>query len=128
MTYLIDTHVLLWHMTGDPRLVVKYVEEIKNLNNTIFVSRASLWEIAIKISIGKLITRPIIQFESYLKENNFQELEYDYRDLQKVTELPFHHNDPFDRLIISQAINRNLTVITDDNKFKLYPIQLLKSQ
>lgn len=129
MTYLIDTHVLIWYATGNPQLNPLFVREIQNTDNIIILSKASLWEIAVKVSLGKLsIGIPFSELEEYLVEKKIDTLEFDFQDLQKLIELPFYHRDPFDRLIISQAINKNLTLITDDNKFQLYPVQLLNSQ
>jgi len=126
MTYLIDTHVLLWYMWDDPRLSINTKREIEDRRNTILISKASLWEMAIKISTGKLrLTMPIPELEKYLELKSMIQLNFDFKDLDNLSKLPFYHNDPFDRLIISQAINRNFTIITDDNKFKLYSVQLL---
>lgn len=126
MTFLIDTHVLLWYMQGDTRLSKNAISEIEKTSNLIFISKASLWEIAIKLSLKKIrFDTPIVKLESYLSERRIGILEFSLLDLQKSTELNFHHRDPFDRLIISQAINNNFTVITDDQKFKLYPVKLL---
>lgn len=126
MNILIDTHVLLWYMTDNPRLKTKYKEVIENEENRVFVSNASLWEIAIKLSIGKLkIERPILEFNNYFKEKLFNEIGFDHQDLDTLSKLPFYHSDPFDRMIICHAMNRNFAIITDDPKFKLYPVQLL---
>ncbi|MFM8851130.1 MAG: type II toxin-antitoxin system VapC family toxin [Cytophagales bacterium] len=127
MNILIDTHILLWYMTEYLRLKAKYKEQIENEGNNLFVSKTSLWEITIKVSLGKLkIEKPISEFENYFKEKSFNEFDFDHRDLDTLSKLPFYHGDPFDRLIISQAINRNLIVISDDPKFKLYPVQLFQ--
>lgn len=126
MTYLIDTHVLIWYVTGNVKLERKFIDEIQNPGNAVLLSKISLWEIAIKIGLEKLtmgISFP--ELEEYLIQKRIKLLEFDHQDLQGLIQLPFHHRDPFDRLIISQAINRNLTVITDDSKFRLYPVQLL---
>lgn len=126
MNVLIDTHILLWHMDDNSRLKTKYKEIIENEDNEVYVSKASIWEIAIKLSVGKLeLERPILEFENYFKRELFREIDLTHRDFDIVSKLPFHHNDPFDRLIISQAINRNFTIITDDPQFKKYPVQLL---
>ena len=126
MKYLIDTHVLLWYMENNPRLSVRVSGEIEDRNNTIHLSKASFWEIAIKISTGKLqLTMPILELENYLILKSIDQLDFNFKDLETLSKLPFHHNDPFDRLIISQAINHNLSVISVDEKFKLYPVQLL---
>ena len=68
----------------------------------------------------------IPELENYLAANKIELLDFSLLDLQKTTELEFYHRDPFDRLIISQAINNNLVIITDDQKFKLYPVQLFQ--
>ncbi len=126
MTLLVDTHVLLWYMENNSRLSAKAISEIENRNSTIFISKASLWEIAIKISTGKLqLTMPFLELENYLSKKLIHVLDFSFRDLEILSQLPFHHNDPFDRLIISQAINHNFSIISIDQKFKLYPVQLL---
>jgi PIN domain nuclease of toxin-antitoxin system len=129
MRYLIDTHVLLWLMSGNKRLSKKHRNEIESPGNIVFVSKASLWEIAIKVSINKLeLAKPILQFEEYLTENSFQLLDFNYNDLDQLARLDFHHFDPFDRLLICQAITNNLTIVTDDKKFNLYPVPLLSQE
>jgi PIN domain nuclease of toxin-antitoxin system len=126
MTYLVDTHVLLWYMEDNPRLSRKIVKEIENPENTILISKASLWEIAIKLGTGKLkLTMPLLELENYLETKSIIQLDFVFRDLDELARLPFYHNDPFDRLIISQSITRSLTVISDDKKFNLYPVPLL---
>jgi len=127
MTYLLDTHVLIWYMQGNSQLSRNFISEIQSPTNVILISKASLWEIAIKVSIGKLkLETSFDELKKYLENNLFMELEFDYNDLQQLTTLPFHHQDPFDRLIISQAINRDLTLVIDDNKFQNYPVKLFK--
>jgi len=126
MDYLIDTHILLWRIASSPRLPKNVNEEIDNIRNRIWVSKASLWEIAIKLSLKKLELKvPFTELEKYLTKKNISILDFNHSDLNLLLELPLHHRDPFDRLIISQAINRNFTIITDDSQFKNYPVQLL---
>lgn len=126
MSYLVDTHVLIWYVDGNKNLSKKIISILESQQSEVFVSNASLWEIAIKISIGKLsLSVPLTGIKRFLSENSFELLEYDYSDLEKLTRLPFHHNDPFDRMIISQAIAKHFTVISDDEKFKKYPIKLV---
>ncbi len=126
MIYLVDTHVLLWYMEDNPRLSRKTVKEIESPENIILLSKASLWEIAIKLSTGKLrLTMPLLELENYLERKSIMQLDFTFKDLDELARLPFYHNDPFDRLVIGQAITRNLTVISDDKKFKLYPVSLL---
>jgi PIN domain nuclease of toxin-antitoxin system len=123
MNYLIDTHILIWYLSGNRQSVI---DEIQNPDNVIFVSKASLWEIAIKVSLKKLtIAVDFFELEQFLVSKKFLFLDFNHTDWQTLSTLPFEHRDPFDRLIITQAINGNLKLITDDNKFKLYPVQLL---
>jgi PIN domain nuclease of toxin-antitoxin system len=125
MRYLIDTHVLIWYIAGSPQLDKRFIAEIKNPENIIFISKASLWEIVIKISIGKLkLEIDFDEIEAYLKKNKIVELDFGLEEFKKIITLPLLHRDPFDRLIIGQAITNNLTVITDDPKFKLYSISI----
>lgn len=123
MKYLIDTHVLIWHGENNPALKSSVLDILNNLENEILVSHASLWEIAIKISLGKLkLGFPIARLEAILLENGFTLLPFDFSHYQVLSELPFHHNDPFDRMIIAQAMSEKLDIITHDDKFRLYPI------
>ncbi|MCG2809945.1 MAG: type II toxin-antitoxin system VapC family toxin [Candidatus Aminicenantes bacterium] len=126
MSFLIDTHALLWYISGNKKLSEKAIAIIENTKNIVFVSKASLWEIAIKISLGKLqITMPFETLELFLKENDLEVLDYNFSHLNILLTLPFHHSDPFDRLIISQAISENLTIITNDRSFQDYQVKLL---
>ena len=126
MNYLVDTHVLIWHIEGNKKLSKKIISILENSQNNLFVSNATLWEIAIKASIGKLsLSIPLTKFKTFLSGNNFELLEYDYACLEELIGLPFHHNDPFDRMMIAQAIVKNLSVISDDEKFRHYPIKLV---
>ena len=127
-TFLIDTHVLLWYIKGDDRLSANTISILDNPSNIIFVSKVCLWEIAIKLAIGKLsISIPFDDLESFLKDKEFEILDFEIEDLSTLITLPFHHADPFDRLMIAQAINNDFTFISDDSKFDPYPIKLLKA-
>lgn len=121
MNYLIDTHVLLWYIVGDKRIDEDIQEKLESDTNSIFLSNASLWEIAVKVSIGKLILKGTISdLKKYLDDKGFILLEYDYEDLETLLKLPFHHQDPFDRLIIAQAKTKSLEVITNDSHIQKY--------
>jgi len=121
MNYLIDTHILLWYMIGDKRVAKETQSIIENRNNSVYVSNASLWEIAIKMSIGKLkLNGSLKNLEKYLVDMGFKILEFDFADLEMLQELPFLHQDPFDRLIISQAKSKSLGIITNDSLIKKY--------
>ena len=125
MIYLVDTHILLWYLKGEKKLAKNIKEAIENSDNKILVSKVSLWEIAIKVSIGKLELHSDFEtLENLLIKNEFELIEFDFDDLSELIQLPFHHQDPFDRLLIAQARNRKIAIISDDNKFKLYDVQL----
>jgi PIN domain nuclease of toxin-antitoxin system len=103
------------------------LEAIANSENELFLSVASIWEIAIKVGLGKLtIPQSLSQLVTeQLPENRIKILDIRAIHALKIEELPIHHQDPFDRILIAQAIYENLTVITSDRKFAAYPVQLL---
>jgi PIN domain nuclease of toxin-antitoxin system len=121
MNYLIDTHILLWYMVGDNRISNHTQAIIEKPSSTIFLSNASLWEITIKVSIGKLkLNGSITDLKNYLSDKGFKILDFDYEDLETLLTLPFHHQDPFDRLIIAQGKTKALEIITNDPQIKKY--------
>jgi PIN domain nuclease of toxin-antitoxin system len=121
MNYLIDAHILLWYIVGDERINSEIQTKIENKSNSIFLSNASLWEIAVKVSIGKLkLNGSLNDLKHYLDEKGFKVLDYDFADLEILLKLPFHHQDPFDRLIIAQAKTKSLEIITNDNQVLKY--------
>jgi PIN domain nuclease of toxin-antitoxin system len=121
MNYLIDTHILLWYIIGDKRIDSATQAKIENSSNTIFLSNASLWEIAIKVCIGKLTLKgSLSDLKKYLNEKSFGILEFDVDDLETLQTLPFHHQDPFDRLIVAQSKTKSLEIITNDGQIKKY--------
>lgn len=126
MRYLIDTQILIWLLGLSDKLPKNILKLLTNSKNEIFVSAVSVWEIAIKTSIGKLTfpfdIKDILHEIEKLKINI---LEINCNHLIKVAELPFHHKDPFDRLIISQAKIENLPLISSDNNFKKYDVKLI---
>jgi len=127
MRILLDTHSFLWFVAGDARIGSTARSLIADLNNTALLSIASLWEIAIKVSLGKLrFTEP---FETLIAEqlalNAINVLPIEFDDLIEVTRLPFHHRDPFDRLLVAQAIARGLPIVSRDPVLDDYPIERL---
>ena len=127
MIYLIDTHALIWYIAGDKKLGRKAISVIEDTDNIIYISKVTLWEMAIKISLGKLaLSIPFDELEAYLEENEFFILDYNYVHLKRLLTLPFHHGDPFDRLIIAQALVDDITIITHDKWFADYPVRLIR--
>ncbi|MCA1752781.1 MAG: type II toxin-antitoxin system VapC family toxin [Cryomorphaceae bacterium] len=121
MKYLVDTHILLWYMVGDKRISRDTKKIIENESDEIYLSNASLWEIAIKVSIGKLKLRgSLTDLKEFLIDKGFVLLEFDYNDLETLLTLPFHHQDPFDRLIIAQSKTKGFEIITNDANVKQY--------
>jgi PIN domain nuclease of toxin-antitoxin system len=126
MNYILDTHVLIWFLNGDKSLSTKARKAIESDNATNFVSMASLWEIAIKLSLERLTIKvPFDKLSNELDKNNFQLLPITFADTVILSTLVFHHRDPFDRLIISQAISNDFTLISKDKEFSAYKIKLL---
>ncbi len=124
--YILDTHALIWFCEGNEKLSKKARNAIEDTKNTLFVSFASLWEIVIKLSLGKLKSE--VDFDAilkFMKDNKISILNSDPRHLKQLKTLPFHHDDPFDRFIIAQAITEKIPIISVDSKFSLYNINLL---
>ena len=124
MKYLLDTHTLLWFLQGDKKLSDKARRLIDSPRNEKFLSIVSLWEIAIKVSLGKLVLNKPFEklFPEQLHFNRIEILDITVDSLIKLTTLPFHHRDPFDRLIIAQAFVKDLPIISADAAFDAYEI------
>jgi len=124
--YLLDTNVLIWWVTDNDKLSDRARSIIRDPENQIFVSAASVWEIAIKSSLGKLEISK--HFYHDLAKEPFTELSVSFQHAILVRDLPHIHADPFDRLLIAQARVENLTVITSDPSFKRYEIAVIKAK
>ncbi len=122
MKYLLDTHSLIWFLTGDAQLSNRARQLIEAEENELLVSVASLWEMAIKFSIGKLdLGQPFeTLFPQQLENNSIEILSIAVEHLHTVCKLPFYHRDPFDRLIIAQAQVEKLPVVSVDTVFDTY--------
>lgn len=125
MRYLIDTHTLLWIVDNNPQLSKNAREIYLDEGNEILLSMASMWEIAIKISLKKLIIPGYLQdfVKEHILGNNIQILNISLSHIYRLETLEYHHRDPFDRLIISQSIEENIPVISSDDKFDRYGIK-----
>jgi PIN domain nuclease of toxin-antitoxin system len=123
MESLLDTHAFLWYLLGDSNLGNKAKEAI-DAKTGLYFSIASLWEISIKINVGKLqLNRPFEDLPKELEYINVQILPITFQDTEIYTSLPLHHRDPFDRILVAQAINYSLVLISRDEAFDAYPIQ-----
>jgi PIN domain nuclease of toxin-antitoxin system len=127
MRLLLDTHIFLWFVNGDPRLSSKAKALIEPEENVAFVSIASLWEIAIKVNIGKLkLGLPYDVFISQqMKMNELRLLSIDQRHTEQIAILPLHTRDPFDRMLVAQAIVSKIPIVSADSHLDNYPITRL---
>jgi PIN domain nuclease of toxin-antitoxin system len=125
--FLLDTHIFLWFIAGDQRLNPEIRQLITEPDNKILLSIVSIWEIAIKHSLGKLILmKPFdVLIPEQVEENEITIVPISLADLNEVVKLPLHHRDPFDRLLIAQAIQRSIPLISDDSNFSSYPVTLV---
>jgi PIN domain nuclease of toxin-antitoxin system len=126
MRLIIDTHILIWFLEGNQLLSKTRRQIISKSENDIFVSIASLWEIAIKISLGKLtISQPFADVIKQLAAEDIEILSILPEHALQVSTLPFYHRDPFDRIIIAQAQIEKLAIITADTEFAKYGVKIL---
>jgi PIN domain nuclease of toxin-antitoxin system len=126
MQLLIDTHVLIWFLEGNKSLSKPHRQIISDSQNDVFVSIASLWEIAVKISLGKLtLAKPLADVIKQIAVENIEVLPILPKHTLQVSTLPFHHRDPFDRIIVAQSQVENLPIVTNDIEFSHYGIKLL---
>ena len=127
MRLLLDTSSFLWFIAGSDKLSKNARELMEDFDNKLVLSVASLWELAIKVSIGKL--EILEEFDELIpkkiEENEIKVLHIQLSHLSAMMTLPFYHRDPFDRLIIAQSIDEHLPIIANDGLFKHYPLDLL---
>lgn len=125
MSLLLDTHVFLWWKAADPRLPLSVRRLISSRRQRIWFSRVSLWEITVKQSLGKLeIPDSPEIIERDLLEQGFDIVGLEAAHLERLALLPFHHRDPFDRLLIAQAIHLNARAVTAHPAWKAYPVEI----
>lgn len=125
MRLLLDTQTFLWWVQDAPALSAKAHAAIAKPENDCLLSLASCWEMAIKLSLGKLkLPTTIDRFiPEQLALNGFQQLSIDFRHVVCVTRLPWHHRDPFDRLLAAQALEEGIAVVSADHIFRRYGVR-----
>lgn len=125
--FLLDTHVLLWALEDSPRLSYSAREALLTINSDLVVSMASYWEICIKLTLGKLKMRPrwSSALDQFMSRNRITWLAIDRHHCREICDLPDHHRDPFDRLIIAQAKYEKRVLISADKVMNQYPISHL---
>jgi PIN domain nuclease of toxin-antitoxin system len=127
MRLLLDTHVLLWWHDQPARLTETAYNVISDLGNDVFLSVVSGWEIQIKTQLGKLtLSKPLrVLLQEEEATNGFRGLPVTLEHVYALDRFPLHHRDPFDRLLIAQAHQEGLTLVTHDPKFSVYAVPLL---
>ena len=127
MRLLLDTQAFLWFVLDDPRMSATASTYVTSPDNDIEISPASYWEIAIKISLKKYELQETYEvfMERELSTNQFRILPIEPRHTAILTSLPFHHRDPFDRLLVAQAMVENIPLISNDMALDAYPVQRL---
>ena len=127
MKLLLDTHVFIWWHSEREKLSFQALKHCQNPKFELFLSIASLWEIQIKQQLGKLeLQYPLREMVEMQKQTNqLKLLPIDFNHVLSLQTLPLHHKDPFDRLIIAQAFYENVTIISADQYFINYPIDII---
>jgi PIN domain nuclease of toxin-antitoxin system len=127
MKLLLDTHVLIWLVEGTDNLSQAARQAIEDEDNSLHLSIVGLWEMTIKTSLGKLQLKiPLDRImESYIIPSGIEILPIHFNHLLVLRDLPLHHRDPFDRLLISQAQSEELTLVSSDGFFGDYSVQIL---
>jgi len=126
MRFILDTHILIWFLEGNRSLSSSRRQIISQSQNDVFVSIASLWEMAIKISLSKLtLSQSLDDVIKQIAAEDIEILPITAEHTLQVSILPFHHRAPFDRIIIVQSRVENLPLMTNDNDFGGYGIKLL---
>ena len=127
MRLLLDTHTFLWFVENSPNLSTDALAHIKDASNEVYVSIASIWELAIKISTGKLqISQPLELFvPNQLSLNQMSALQITVDHTALVATLPLHYRDPFDRLLVAQALTEQMSIVSKDEALDAYGITRL---
>jgi PIN domain nuclease of toxin-antitoxin system len=124
---LLDTHAFLWWVEGAPALGRRARAAVSDPDNEVFVSIASCWELAIKLSLGKLrLSQSLERFiPEQLTRNGFGLLGIEFRHVARIGDLPFHHRDPFDRMLVAQALLDDLAIVSADRVFRKYGVTVV---
>ena len=126
---LLDTHGLLWVAEGGRRLNTVTFDAINDLNNEVYVSAVSTWEIAIKLASGRLSPAPDLERAlEAVDRYAFIELDINFRHAELAASLPLHHRDPLDRMLIAQAQAEGLTLVTDDSQIARYDVATMSAR
>ena len=129
MKLLLDTQAFLWYITNDPKLPRYAFDAIRDKSNEAYLSVVSVWEALVKYQIGKLaLPAPADEYiETRRAAHRIQGLALETDSVARLLSLPPHHRDPFDRMLICQALHHDLTIVTSDALFRRYPVKVLSS-
>ncbi len=124
---ILDTHIFLWWLFDDPKLTAKNRELLQNLDNIVYISAASVWEIATKFRLGKLPEAASVakNVPLWIKRAGFKSLAISPEHAQKAGSWDVSHQDPFDRMLAAQAIHEKLPLMSKDRAMKNFPIEIL---
>ena len=125
MRLLLDTHALLWSLNDDQALGADARALIRDPSNDVLVSMVSLWEIVVKARVGKL-EADIEEIDRAIEAQGFDRLDIVPSHLAALAGLPMHHRDPFDHLLIAQALDEQLTLVSQDKNFAAYEVPLVR--
>ena len=127
MSLLLDTHVFLWYISGDPRLPAAFLDPIQDPANEVYLSAASVWEAVVKYGLGKLpLPAPPADYLCRQRQRHrMASLAIEEATLAHLANLAPLHRDPFDRILIAQALQHDLTLATVDDAVRAYPVKLL---
>ena len=123
MKLLIDGHALIWHRNQDPALSQVARESLESPKNELWISEATFWELAIKVSIKKLDLLGGLESlrEEWINDGVARPLPIDWSHIRRTIDLPFHHRDPFDRILVAQCLAEKMTLLTNDTLLQQYP-------
>ena len=127
MNLLLDTHIFLWFISGDARLLGSLGQIIRNPENNVYLSVVSIWEVIIKHGLGKLSLPepPEVYLPRQRRLHLIQSLPVDEDSVSQLSKLPLLHRDPFDRMLICQALQYDLTIATVDDAIRAYPVPVI---
>lgn len=127
MRLLLDTCIFLWYISNDKRLSESVRNEIQNIENKIFLSSVSIWECIVKYQIGKLSfpESPAVYLPEQRRKHGILSLALNESSVAQLVSLPYVHRDPFDRMLICQAIENELTIATADKIMRSYPVEII---
>jgi len=126
MRLLLDTHIFLWYISADPRLPIDVRNSIRDAANEVYLSAASVWEAVIKHALGKLPlpAPPAVYLPQQRQMHRIASLPIEEATVARLAGLPDLHRDPFDRILVAQALQHDLALATVDNAVRAYPLRL----